>query len=858
MLTDDAVQLQVSVGEPDEAGQRTLSIHSRSQPAPDDGLAAEQRRAWVCHATGVLASSERAAPDELARTQARAESLAGEAWPPVEATVVEVEDLYDRLAERGYDYGPAFQGLRAVWRRGDELFAEIVLPDDQREQAASFGVHPALLDAALHTMLASVYGGVGGEGEDAGGEGEDAGGEGEDAGGEGKDAGGEGKDAGGQVRLPFSWGSVEIHGRSASRLRVQLSPTGSDAVSMTIIDESGALVVSVGSLLSRPVSVAQLGGVRGAGHESLFHLDWVSVPVSPTPRPSPGLWAVLGGGSEGLDGELRAAAVQQEAYLDLASLREAIDRGTPSPEVVLVDCLWGPADGSAGEPAAGMLADIGWRGEPDGSTGGKGVVDAVRVGVERVLGLLQAWLADERFARSRLVVVTRNAVASSSTEGASDLVGASVWGLVRSAQAENPNRFVLVDLDGDRESVGVLGAALATDEPQLALRQGVILAARLSRGGSGGALAMPAAEAWRLASMSKGTLESLSLVAAPEAVAPLEPGQVRVAMRAAGLNFRDLLLTLGLVSLRDAEELLGGEGSGVVLEVGPGVEDLAVGDRVMGLFAGAFGPISVSDRRFLVRMHEAWSFSQAASLPVVFMTAYYGLVDLADVKPGESVLIHAAAGGVGMVAVQLARHLGAEVFGTASTGKWETLAKLGLDEAHIASSRTLDFREQFSQQTNGRGVDVVLDCLAREFVDASLELLPRGGRFLEMGKTDIRDAGEVAERHPGVAYQAFDLMEAGPERIQQMLQEMVKLFEQGALEPSPITTWDVRRAPEAFRFLSQARHVGKIVLTLPASSDVAGSGAITGGTGGIGALLARHLVMTHGVRRLPAWPAARE
>ncbi|MYU19225.1 zinc-binding dehydrogenase, partial [Streptomyces sp. SID8361] len=178
------------------------------------------------------------------------------------------------------------------------------------------------------------------------------------------------------------------------------------------------------------------------------------------------------------------------------------------------------------------------------------------------------------------------------------------------------------------------------------------------------------------------------------------------------------------------------------------------------------------DHRCLVRIPEGWSFQQAATVPVVFLTAYYGLRDLGGLRAGESVLIHAAAGGVGMAATQLARHLGARVFGTASPGKWGVLRELGFDDAGIASSRTAEFEGHFLTGTSGAGMDVVLDCLAGELVDASLRLLPRGGRFIEMGKTDIRDAGVVASEHPGVAYQAFDVFDAGLDRIQQMLVEL--------------------------------------------------------------------------------------
>src|SRR5262249_44626517 len=156
----------------------------------------------------------------------------------------------------------------------------------------------------------------------------------------------------------------------------------------------------------------------------------------------------------------------------------------------------------------------------------------------------------------------------------------------------------------------------------------------------------------------------------------------------------------------------------------------------------------------------------------VFLTAYYGLKDLAKVQAGESVLIHAAAGGVGMAAVKLARHWGAAVYGTASESKWGTLRSLGLDDAHIASSRTLEFVDRFRQVTGGRGLNVILNSLAHDFVDASLRVTSHGGRFIEMGKTDIRVAAEVTAEHASVAYRVFDVMEAGPDRIHDMLGEL--------------------------------------------------------------------------------------
>ncbi|KUO06720.1 hypothetical protein AQJ58_39255 [Streptomyces sp. DSM 15324] len=595
--------------------------------------------------------------------------------------------------------------------------------------------------------------------------------------------------------LPFSWTGVTLHATGAAQLNARLRTTGNGSVTLDLADPSGAPVATVGSLSLRALT-APAGGTGDTPHADLLHrVDWTPLPLdgaasaSPAPLPS-SLPATL---------PTTGAAAGEDVLIRLA-------------------------------PPAGDAAE------------------AVRTATVHALELVRAWLTEERYEGARLVVVTEGAVALDAT--APDPALAAVWGLVRAARAENPGRFALLDLDGADASWAVVPAALASDEAEVAVRAGTVLTPRLAPAATGRDLAPPTGEAaWRLAIAEQGTLEGLALRPAPEAEADLPPGHVRIAVRAAGVNFRDVLNTLGMYP-GDATDF-GLEGAGLVTEVGPGVTALAVGDRVMGLFSGSFGPVAVADARTVARIPAGWTFAQAASVPLVFLTAYYALTDLGALEPGESVLVHAVAGGVGMAALQLARHRGAEVFGTASAGKWDTLRGLGLDDAHLASSRDTDFESAFLAETGGRGMDVVLDSLAGEFVDASLRLLPRGGRFLEMGKTDIRDAETVAAEHAGVVYRAFDLWDAGPERIGHMLSDLVALFEEGVLEPLPVTCWDVRQAPEAFRHLSQARHVGKVVLTVPAPLDrEGGTVLVTGGTGGLGALVARHLVTGHGVRRL--------
>src|SRR6188474_430489 len=347
-----------------------------------------------------------------------------------------------------------------------------------------------------------------------------------------------------------------------------------------------------------------------------------------------------------------------------------------------------------GEPAP-IQAEV-FELEPDHATD---LAGAARQASAAVLERLQAWLACEEEQEARLAILTRGAVAATGEEDP-DPALAAAWGLVRSAQSEHPGRLCLIDSDASEASAEALPAALAlAEEPQIALREGRVLVARLARAAEERTESLaPPAGPWRLDISTKGSIEGLELVPSPAAARPLGPHEVRIAMQAAGLNFRDVLIALGIYP---GEASLGSEGAGVVSEVGSQVRDLAPGDRVMGMIEDAFAPLAVADRRLLAQIPEAWGFEQAAAVPSVFCTARFGLSDLAGLKAGERVLIHAGAGGVGMAAIQLARHLGAEVFATASPAKWDTLRSLGIDDGHIASSRDLGFRDAFLAATGG-------------------------------------------------------------------------------------------------------------------------------------------------------------
>ena len=789
---EGAVRVQVTVSAPDEQGHRAVEVYGQVENAAGDG-------AWTRHAAGLLAPAT--APKDP-------ESGDFRVWPPQGAEAVDLTGRYEAQAEGGYGFGPMFRGLRAAWRRGGDIFAEVALPEDATDDAAGFGLHPALLDSCLH---AAGLAGDAWSGPLAAGE------------------------AG--VLLPFAWTGLSLYAAGAARLRVRLrQDAGTGGISLVATDTTGTLVVSAESLVLRPVAAGALRTAGGALNDSLFAVEWT--PVTVTPPATAATWAVIGADPFGLASGLTAPGARTQTHLDLAALAQAVDSGAPTPDLVLT-CIDGTVD--AAEPA-----------------------ESARRLTGEVLDLLQQWLALDTLASARLVLVSRGAVAIEAGAQAVDLAAAAVRGLVRSAQSENPDRLILADLPAsgtDSDTFGVLAAALGSGEPELAIRDRTARGRRLVRSATPPLTPPTTTGPWRLDASEKGTLDGLALVPYPEASLPLQEGEARIAVRAVGLNFRDVLIALGMYPV---EALVGTEVSGIVTETGPGVTHLSVGDRVLGMAAGGAGPLAVTDARLLTRMPSDWSFAAAATVPIAYSTAWYALVDLADARPGQRVLVHAAAGGVGTAAVAVARHLGLDVYATASPAKWPVLRAMGLDDDHIASSRTAEFETAFLAATDGKGMDIVLNALAGELTDASLRLLPGGGTFLEMGKTDVRDPDELARDYPGVNYRAFVTGDAAPERLTEILAATTALVAAGTLAMLPMQVWDIRRAPEAFRFMSQARHVGKIVLTVPpdpAAVRSPGTVLITGGTGTLGGLVARYLATTGRADRLlltsRSGPAAR-
>ncbi|WP_323747753.1 SDR family NAD(P)-dependent oxidoreductase [Catenulispora rubra] len=629
-----------------------------------------------------------------------------------------------------------------------------------------------------------------------------------------------GSDDPAQILLPYSYTGVALHGRPGAALRTTISPgSAENTLALSATDAHDAPALTIQAIHLRPTAVHQLTAAP-----PLLHLTWTPAEAGTGTGDASGSedWAAVG------DSALACVSSQ---YPDLNSL---IADGEAAPGVLIHVIETRPED------------------DPDSDT--QTHLDRLHQATTDQLTLLTEFLTNERLQQTHLLVTTRHATTAAGTPNP---IHAAIWALTGTAQNEHPDRITL--LDTDTPDAAVINSVLTSGHAQTAWYGQQLLTPGLERVPDD-ALEPPDTLYWRLESTARGTLDNLVLAPNPDAARPLDPGEVRVRLQAAGLNFRDVLVNLDMVT-----GPMTSEAAGVVVQAADDVTAFAPGDQVMGLFASGLGPFAVTDHRALAKFPSSWTAAQAAASPVGYLTAYHCLHDLAGLGAGESVLIHTATGAVGHAAVHIAHHLGATVYATAHPDKWPALLALGIPRERISSSRNLDYEAAFGADTGGRGIDVVLNSLAGEHTDASLRLLAPGGRFVEMGRTDLRDPEAVQAAHPGIVYQPYDLTKVGYDEIAATLAEMAPMFQSGAFLPPPTTSHDMRRAPAALRELSQARHIGKIVLSIEAGFDPAGTVLITGGTGIVAGHIAARLVDRHKVRHLilasrqgPAHPDAEQ
>ncbi|TDH56817.1 SDR family NAD(P)-dependent oxidoreductase [Mycobacterium eburneum] len=781
----DSREVQLTLHPLENGAGWKFQVHSRPYGVRDAD--------WSLNADGTAVSG---ADDEATPEQA----------DPVDAAIERMErmrpqELFETFADMELSWGPNWSGsLKSLWLGEGEAIGDISVGEELSEQLGTEPMHPVLMDLCTGVAfpafpaLRAAEQGVN------------------------------------DLFLPLRYGQVMLAEKMPRRFYCRAKWHASELNAETqvfdldFVDRDGRHLGGIREFtVKRAPREALLRGLGGDATRLLYTLGWHEVPIAPTSEdagtPS-GTWLVAG------FSEL-AAALPGCIPFDRANdsellgqlLAQAHERGMPFTGIV-----WRSAGRKADESTAEQITRL-------------------EAEIENLLSAVHTAQADNSVKLpGGLWIVTERAVATESGEPV-DPVQAALWGLGRTILNEEPGlRSKLIDHDGSPEAVRLLTGLLAApiDEPELALRQGKALASRLLQWSRSGHLNVPRADDYALLPTERGAIDNLRL--SETDVPPPDEGYVQVRVEAAGLNFRDVLNVLGLYPGDPGP--VGGDFAGTVTQLGEGVTGLAVGQRVYGTMQGAFATRFNVPAQFLAPIPDGVSAVEAATIPAAALTVRLSF-DWAKLNPGDKVLIHAASGGVGLAAIQMAQRHGAEVYATASTFKRATLRKLGVK--HVYDSRTTDFADQILEDTGGSGVDVVLNSLTSEgFVEATVRATAKNGRFAEIAKRDIWTHEQMAEARPDIAYEIVALdtvMFTEPERIRTLLSEVSDGLAKGEWTPLPAEIYPLTEARTAFRRMQQARHIGKIVCQMPnpLAPRRDRSYLITGGLGAIGLHTASYL-----------------
>ena len=756
---------------------------------------------------------------------------------PATAATVPIDSIYAQFSELGAQFGASFRCLRQVERA--DGFARASIELSSGDPVDQYVMHPGLIDAALQLCLVAIGG------------------------------------------MPVAFFPTRFICPSA-RIKIIINPgphrslvarahirKAADAARLVAdvwveTPAGGPAMIVEGMRFVRAKSVTR---PPAQAAENLYRVGWA--PISSLPvqdADATGTWLIFvdeGGAAIGLAEKLRKSggrvvlAAPGDRYRRVSADEFVINPASPEDiHGLFVDGGWSEAI-----PLRAVIdcwpLDIP-KGE-DRLAGDERQADLLGTGA--ALHLVQALAATSALTSGSLVVATRGGAVVNEAGMSGDLCpgAAGLWGLVGVIAIEHPDFGVrIVDLDPQDaldDSVALYSESVHGSDARVAYRDRQRWVPRLRRYSDGGAA--PVDEPAGVALTRPGTFDGVDL--RPRARERLRGGEVRLKILAAGLNFRDVLLALDLYPRSSAS--VGAECAGIVVETGADAGGIAVGDLVFGYASSSLATEAVARARMLAPVPPGMAAATAASLPIAFLTALYGLKRIAGLKEGQSVLIHAAAGGVGLAAVQIAQRQGAEIFATVgSEEKRQLLIRQGV--RHVLNSRSLDFADQILALTQNRGVDVVLNSLAGDFIPAGLRSLANGGYFLELGKREIWSREAVASRRPDVRYAAYDLGEEigkDPNLFSSMVNELIVTWSEGPPRPLPVTLFPLERVRDAMRFMAQARHVGKIVLTTKAGRANTVPGLVRDGTywitGGLGALGketarwlarrgARHLVLS--------------
>ena len=791
----DSREVQLTLHPLEDGGGWKFHVHSRPYGAHD----AE----WSLNADGTLI------PGVADATDAAPEAAPGPE-DSIDAVIERSErrrpqELFETMAESELSWGPTWStSLKSLWVGEGEAIGDISVGDELAEHLGTEPMHPVLLDLCTGVVFPTFPALVAVE---------------------------QGMN---DLLLPLRYKQVELREKMPRRFychgkwRESALDSETQIFDIDFVDRDGRRLGAIHEFtVKRAPREALLRGLGGDATRLLYTLGWHELPPQPPSDDATdaenanGSWLIAG--FDELAADLPGCISVERSAEELGQLlAQAQERGEPFTGVV-----WRGTAPSAAESSAQSAARL--------ETEIADLLSAVHT--------LQA--ADDSAAvklPDGLWIVTERAVATESGEPV-DPVQAALWGLGRTIVNEEPAlRCRLVDYDGSEQAVHLLAGLLCApmEEPELALRQGKFLASRLLPWSRGGHLEVPRATDYVLAPTERGAIDNLRLAEAE--VAPPTEGLVQVRVEAGGLNFREVLNVLGLYPGDPGP--LGGDFAGIVTQVGPGVTGFEVGRRVYGFMQGAFASRFNVPVQLLALLPDGLSAVAAATIPAAALTTRLAF-DWAQLKPGDRVLIHAASGGVGLAAIQMAQQQGAIVFATASTYKRATLRKLRVE--YVYDSRSTDFADQILADTDGTGVDVVLNSLTNEgFIEATVRATAQNGRFIEIAKRDIWTREQMAASRPDIAYEivALDMTSMlEPDRIRGLLDEVSDGLASGEWTPLPAEIYPLTEAKTAFRRMQQARHIGKIVLEMPKPLQPQGdrSYLITGGLGAIGLHTAAYL-----------------
>ena len=717
------------------------------------------------------------------------------------------QELFETFADMELAWGPTWSGsLKSLWLGEGEAIGDIVVGEELAEQLGTEPMHPVLMDLctgvafpAFPALLAAEQGVS-------------------------------------DLFLPLRYGQVMLKEKMPRRFYCRARwhhgelDSETQVFDLDFVDRDGRQLGGIREFtVKRAPREALLRGLGGDATRLLYTLGWHEVP------PPASSSEIAGAG--GANGTWLIAGFDELA--------------TNVPGCISFDGITDP------EPLGELLAQAHERGLPFSGVVWRGTAPTAEESSAQVAARLETELGNLLSAvhtvqggsqngsvklPNGLWIITERAVATESGEPV-DPVQAALWGFGRTAINEEPAlRCKLVDCDGSPEAVRALADMLATpiDEPELALRQGKLLASRLLPWARSGHLTVPRSTDYVLAPTERGAIDNLRLTETD--VPPPAEGYVQVRVEAAGLNFRDVLNVLGLYPGDPGP--IGGDFAGTVTQSGSGVTGLEVGQRVYGFMQGAFASRFNVPAQLLAPIPDGVSAVDAATIPAAALTARLAF-DWAQLQPGDRVLIHAASGGVGLAAIQMAQQHGAIVFATASTYKRATLRNMGVK--YVYDSRTTDFADEILDDTDGAGVDVVLNSLTNEgFIEATVRATAQNGRFAEIAKRDIWTPEQMAAARPDIAYEivALDTVTfQEPERIRRLLSEVSNGLAKGEWTSLPAEIYPLTEARAAFRRMQQARHIGKIVLQMPNPLQPRAdrSYLITGGLGAIGLHTASYL-----------------